>query len=146
MCYHTTIGNEVYRKRILKLQKTYKTLSRDEKTQMSKDVVQWIYKRGGKFLQRDDTNKKNPPPVVPESGTAEEGGDDDVVSRWYVVTTETARQKVSQALREDHTLEGRMLKKSRTTSYKQTQSKKKKNKDPSPSPNLPATISSSASV
>ena len=96
-------GNEAYRKRILDLQRTYKGLSRDEKTQMSKDVVKWVCRRGGKFLQKEGTGP---------------------TAKWYVVTSETARQKVSQALREDLTFEGRMAKKSRTTGFQEKQQEK----------------------
>ncbi|KAL3926892.1 MAG: hypothetical protein SGBAC_013294 [Bacillariaceae sp.] len=97
-------GNIAYRRRILDLQPKYKTLDRDDKTTMSENVVKWLQEeRRGRFLKRE--SKASP---------------------WYIVTDATARQKVSQALREDHTLEGRALKKSRT-SYK-TPSKKKKRK------------------
>ncbi|CAJ1956041.1 unnamed protein product [Cylindrotheca closterium] len=96
------IGNKAYRKRILNLQPIYKTLDRDSKTAMSHQVVEWVTQEiQGRFLKRE--NKGSP---------------------WYIVTDATARQKVSQALREDHTPEGRALKKSRT-SYS---SKKKKTK------------------
>ena len=59
---------------------------------MSKDVVAWVNERKGRFISQDEDGK------------------------FYVVTYETARQKVSQALREDHTPEGRLMKKSRTKS------------------------------
>jgi len=85
-------GNIAYRKQILFLQPSYKTLGRDEKTSTSKDVLKWVQTRGGRFLKRECKG-----------------------SPWYIVTDATARQKVSQALREDHTCEGRALKKSRTT-------------------------------
>lgn len=98
-------GNIAYRRRILDLQPKYKALDRDEKTTMSEDVVKWLQEeRRGRFLKRE--SKASP---------------------WYIVTNATARQKVSQALREDHTLEGRALKKSRT-SYKVPSKKKKKRK------------------
>ena len=94
-CANNHQGNKIYLQRILGLQKWYKTLPRDEKTNCSNSVVQWIHNRGGRFLKRE--NKR---------------------SRWYIVTPATARQKVSQALREDHTPEGRALKKSKAKSYK----------------------------
>jgi len=55
--------------------------------------VEWVQKRGGRFLKRETR-----------------GGP------WFIVTDITARQKVSQALREDHTVEGRTLKKSKMSS------------------------------
>lgn len=90
-------GNLQYRKHILMHQQEYKLLENSAKTQMSIDVVEWVKSRGGRFLKRDD----------------------DVEGKsFYVATDGTARQKVSQALREDHTPEGRKLKKSRTKSFK----------------------------
>ncbi len=86
-------GNIMYRKHILRRQKEYKMLENSEKTQMSKDVVAWVKTRGGRFLKRDDEAPGQP---------------------FYIATDVTARQKVSQALREDHTPEGRKQKKSRT--------------------------------
>lgn len=94
-CANNHQGNKIYLQRVLGLQKWYKTLPRDKKSNCSNSVVQWIHNRGGRFLKRE--NKR---------------------SRWYIVTPATARQKVSQALREDHTPEGRALKKSKAKSYK----------------------------
>jgi hypothetical protein len=97
-------GNIAYRQEILRLQPEYKLLDRDAKTAMSEQVVQWVLKeKQGRFLKRECK-----------------------ASPWYIVTDATARQKVSQALREDHTPEGRALKKSRTT-YKTPKKSKKKN-------------------
>ena len=62
---------------------------------MSKDVIAWVNDRGGRFLSQDEETEGKP---------------------FYIATYETARQKVSQALREDHTPEGRLMKKSRTKS------------------------------
>ena len=85
-------GNKVYRERVLELQAKYKTLSRDHKTAMSTSVVDWIQTQcGGNFLQFD------------VGGNSQDGP-------WYVVLDKTARSKVSQALREDHTKEGRAAK------------------------------------
>jgi hypothetical protein len=89
-------GNVIYRHHILKLQKAYKDLSKGEKLEMSKNVVKWVRMRGGRFLARDDTAEGRP---------------------YYEATDCTARAKVSQALREDHTPEGRELKKSRTRTF-----------------------------
>lgn len=89
-------GNKAYRKHILDHQKEYKGLENSKKTQMSKDVVAWVKGRGGRFLKRDDDVPGKP---------------------FYIATDVTARQKVSQALREDHTPEGREQKKSRTKAH-----------------------------
>jgi hypothetical protein len=94
-CSNHHPGNTAYRQHILSLQKKYKALSREEKTAFSKEVLRWLHDHGGRFLKRD-----------------ERGGP------WYIVTDGTARQKVSQALREDHTPEGRAYKKARTNSSK----------------------------
>lgn len=94
-CSNHHPGNTAYRQHILSLQKKYKALSREEKTAFSKEVLRWLHDHGGRFLKRD-----------------ERGGP------WYIVTDGTARQKVSQALREDHTPEGGALKKARTNSSK----------------------------
>jgi hypothetical protein len=85
-------GNLMYRRYILRHQPAYKRLEKHEKLQMSKDVVLWVKMRGGRFLARDDSAEGRP---------------------YYEATDATARLKVSQALREDHTPEGRELKRSR---------------------------------
>ena len=87
-------GNGAYRQRILKKQPVYKTLNDKRKTLLSDGIVQWV-KQGlrGRFLAIEKTTKGK--------------------GRYYVATDKQARQKVSQALREDHTPEGRRLKKSR---------------------------------
>ncbi|KAG7348807.1 hypothetical protein IV203_011404 [Nitzschia inconspicua] len=82
-------GNKVYRRRILEDQPIYKTLCTSEKTKLSDEVVNWIQKDcKGRFLEEDEHG-------------------------WFIVTDCTARKKVSQALREDHTKEGRAAKKAR---------------------------------
>ncbi|KAG7337327.1 hypothetical protein IV203_014101 [Nitzschia inconspicua] len=82
-------GNKVYRRRILEDQPVYKTLCTSEKTKLSDKVVNWIQKDcNGRFLEEDEHG-------------------------WFIVTDCTARKKVSQALREDHTKEGRAAKKAR---------------------------------
>ena len=92
-------GNVIYRRRVLKDQPVYKTQDIHGKQQMSEDIAVWVKFRGGRFLARDDTPEGN--------------------GRYYEVMPETARLKVSQALREDHTPEGRELKKSRRRTAKQ---------------------------
>lgn len=93
--YHP--GNVEYRRYILQHQRAYKNLENSHmKTQMSFVAVAWVKNNGGRFLKRDDKAPGQP---------------------FYIATDETARQKVSQALREDHTPEGREQKKFRTKAY-----------------------------
>ena len=89
------LGNEDYRKEILKHQEPYKNLSRQDKTTFSANIVRWVHGRGGRFLMRDGRGKP-----------------------WYIAPDEVARQKVSQALREDHSPEGRAAKKSKIAKHK----------------------------
>jgi hypothetical protein len=89
-CSNHHAGNEAYRNRILQLQPVYKALARKKKTDFGESVVTWVQDRGGRFLNRDSV-----------------GGP------WYVVTDAMARQKVSQALREDHSEQGRAAKKAK---------------------------------
>jgi hypothetical protein len=63
----------------------YSDLSVREKTELSNAVVDWVHDRGGRFLTRD----KLPGPA----------GN---YGPWYEVLRETARQKVSQYLRDVH--------------------------------------------
>jgi hypothetical protein len=91
-CSNHHAGNEAYRNRILQLQPVYKALARKKKTDFGASVVTWVQDRGGRFLSRDAV-----------------GGP------WYVVPDGMARQKVSQALREDHSEQGRAAKKAKTT-------------------------------
>jgi hypothetical protein len=86
-------GNTLYRHRILGYQPAYKKLDIHGKRQMSEDIVAWVASRGGRFLQCDDTPEGN--------------------RRYFVAKDEVVRAKICQALREDHTREGRRLKESR---------------------------------
>mmetsp|Transcript_19731 Transcript_19731/g.36824 ORF Transcript_19731/g.36824 Transcript_19731/m.36824 type:complete len:485 (-) Transcript_19731:568-2022(-) len=88
-------GNIEYRRRILDLQPVYKQLTREEKTPFSESVVSWVKDRGGRFLKEDKEQEF-----------------------FYQVTDKAAREKVSQALREDHTLAGRLAKKAKLASPK----------------------------
>jgi hypothetical protein len=79
-------GNKTYLNHILSLQEEYKKMSRENKTRCSQGVVDWVHQRGGRFLQRRKGNHS---------------------SGWYEASNVDARTKVSQALRQDHTAEGR---------------------------------------
>lgn len=83
-------GNEYYLIQIRIEQPGYKLLSPKQKTRLSEEVVQRIQDRGGRFLTRAERN-----------------------GPWIVSSPHAAREKVSQALREDHTEEGRAAKKAR---------------------------------
>ena len=93
---HHHPGNKSYRKLILDNQKIYKKLDNNEKTALSMKVVAQVKESGGRFLKRDENALEQ---------------------MYYIVHDVTARLKVSQALREDHTPDGRRLKKERTSPY-----------------------------
>ena len=88
-------GNQRYRHCILDYQRAYKTLDVHGKRALIQVVVYWVELQGGRFLARDKTSKGS--------------------GRYYVASDKEVHEKVSQALREDHTPEGRALKKSRLT-------------------------------
>eukprot|EP00526_Cylindrotheca_closterium_P009671 CAMPEP_0113638740 /NCGR_PEP_ID=MMETSP0017_2-20120614/20307_1 /TAXON_ID=2856 /ORGANISM="Cylindrotheca closterium" /LENGTH=433 /DNA_ID=CAMNT_0000549887 /DNA_START=1 /DNA_END=1302 /DNA_ORIENTATION=+ /assembly_acc=CAM_ASM_000147 len=74
-------GNKRYREEILNFKKTYSQLtSKEDKTDLSRHVVEYVHKYKGRFLALDKT-------IIP--------------ARWYEITDAVARRKVSQALRED---------------------------------------------
>jgi len=93
-------GNIVYRHRIRDFQPAYRRLSAMEDKQQSTEAKQRmcmefflrVKMRGGRFLELDK---------------------DDEQRRYYVVEEKTALSKISQALREDHSEEGRAAKKSK---------------------------------
>jgi hypothetical protein len=86
-------GNKSYLDHIRSLQEEYRKMSRENKTKCSQGVVDWVHQRGGRFLQRDDEGNNS--------------------SCWYEPSNAVARTKVSQALRQDHTPEGRAKKRQR---------------------------------
>ena len=88
-------GNQRYLQRILDSQRAYKILDFDGKRALIQVVVCWVELQGGRFLAFE----KN----------AEGRG------RYYVASDQEVHVKISQALREDHTPEGRAAKKSRLT-------------------------------
>lgn len=59
----------------------YANLPKMEKTSLSIFVVEWVHSRNGRFVVRDKNTT------------------DGTFGKWYVTTTETAREKSSQALR-----------------------------------------------
>jgi len=82
-------GNQRYRAEIERLQERYKlTDDKDEKTNISAELVQHVQSYGGHFLEKDDKG-------------------------WYVIDDVVARRKVSQALREDKDPEKRRAKRAR---------------------------------
>jgi hypothetical protein len=91
-------GNKSYLDHIRGLQEEYKKLCNKEKTKFSQKVVEWVHQRGGRFLQR-----------------TKEGNNS---SCWCEASNDTAREKVSMALRQDHTPEGRAKKRQRQKSNK----------------------------
>lgn len=72
-------GNKRYREEIENFRAAYANLSdKDDKTDMSRMVVDYVHKYGGRFLEIDRSTRS-----------------------WYIITDAKARRKVSQALRED---------------------------------------------
>ena len=96
-------GNIKFRAYARALQPKYKDdLKREEKTRMSESLVEWVQTEcGGKFLQSE---------IVKDE---ENGGTE--TKLWFEVLFETARDKASQILREDHSEEGKRKKKGRQT-------------------------------
>jgi hypothetical protein len=80
-------GNKVYRKRILAKQLKYQALPNNEKRRFSEMIIDWVHEEcKGRFMMKDKIG-------------------------WFEVTLEKALLKVSQALREDHSPEGKRRKK-----------------------------------
>eukprot|EP00980_Cylindrotheca_fusiformis_P006092 scaffold1311_cov99-Cylindrotheca_fusiformis.AAC.9 len=74
-------GNKRYREEIKNFQASYmKLTNKDEKTDLSRYVVDYVHDYKGRFLAMDKTVRPN---------------------RWYEIPDVMARRKVSQALRED---------------------------------------------
>ena len=88
-------GNQRYRQCILGYQRDYKTQGLHGKRALVHAVVDWVELQGGRFL----ASKKSPEGHI----------------RYYVASDKKVYDKVSNALREDHTPEGRAQKKSRLT-------------------------------
>ncbi|VEU37031.1 unnamed protein product [Pseudo-nitzschia multistriata] len=83
-------GNSRYRGEVEKFQERYKNADdKDEKTNISEELVRAIQSGGGNFLEKDDTGA------------------------WYIIDDVVARRKVSQALREDKDPEKRRAKRKR---------------------------------
>jgi hypothetical protein len=80
-------GNKVYRRRVLNKQRIYQALPTREKKPFSRAIVDWVHQEcNGRFMMKDEYG-------------------------WFEVTLEKALLKVSQALREDHSAEGKKRKK-----------------------------------
>jgi hypothetical protein len=84
-------GNEVYLKEKDRIQPRYLAASKDEKTGISQELVDFIHQRGGRFLKL-------------EPGTED---------MWYEILMIAARKKASQTLREINTPEIRAQKRAR---------------------------------
>lgn len=80
-------GNKKYRDEVGHLQQWYKSSEKNEKTDLSQCLVNYVHSYGGRFLKLEESNK-----------------------RWYLVTNHVARRKASQALREHATPEERAAK------------------------------------
>jgi hypothetical protein len=80
-------GNKKYRDEVGNLQQWYKSSEKNEKTDLSQCLVNYVHSYGGRFLKMEESNK-----------------------RWYLVTNHVARRKASQALREHATPEERAAK------------------------------------
>lgn len=73
------LGNKLYRKLVCDAKEKYRNTSdKDEKTDMSRSIVDQVFAYGGKFVKKDPGS-----------------------SRFYVLTKAEARIKTSQALREN---------------------------------------------
>lgn len=80
-------GNKKYRDEVGNLQQWYKASQKNEKTDLSQCLVNYVHSYGGRFLKADASGK------------------------WYIVTNLVARRKASQALREHATPEERAARK-----------------------------------
>ena len=88
-------GNLKYRRYVQEYKPAYKALDAVGKKALIQVVVCWVELQGGRFLACDKT---------PEGH-----------GHYYLASDKEVHEKVSQALREDHTPEGRALKKARLT-------------------------------
>jgi hypothetical protein len=83
-------GNQAYLRQKEQMQNRYLIASKDDKTGISQELVDWIYAHGGRFLKFDKHE-----------------------NQWYVVDDHTARKKASQTLREINTAENRARKRAK---------------------------------
>ena len=75
-------GNQAYLKKKESMQAEYMAAKSDqEKTQLSRELVDYVRKRGGRFVKRDPEDNQ----------------------RWVEISYKHARVKCSQALRDDNT-------------------------------------------
>jgi hypothetical protein len=83
-------GNLDYRKRIVVEQPKYQDLPNRKKRIFSQEIVDWVHQDcKGRFVKKDEYG-------------------------WFLVTLPAALEKVSQALRENHTEEGKRQKKEKS--------------------------------
>ena len=87
-------GNKKYRDEVGNLQQWYKASQKNEKTDLSQCLVNYVHSYGGRFLKADTSGK------------------------WYIVTNLVARRKASQALREHATPEERAARKAEQAAKK----------------------------
>jgi len=75
-------GNQAYLKKKESMQAQYMAAKNDqEKTQLSRELMDYVHKRGGRFVKRDPKDNQ----------------------RWVEISYKDARVKCSQALRDDNT-------------------------------------------
>ena len=75
-------GNQAYLKKKEGMQAQYKAAATDkEKTAMSKELIDYVHQRGGRFMKRDPKDKQ----------------------RWFEISDAEAKTKCSQALRDANT-------------------------------------------
>ena len=82
-------GNQAYLQEKERMQDRYFSTTKDNKKEISQELVDWVHARGGRFLKQDDDK------------------------RWYDVNNTDARKKASQTLRELNTSEHNAYKRAR---------------------------------
>ena len=81
-------GNQAYLGEKDRMQERYLAASKEAKTDISQELVNWVHDRGGRFLQVED-------------------------DAWFEVDATKARKKASQSLREINTPEMRAAKRAK---------------------------------
>merc|ERR1719432_504433 len=102
-------GNKRYREEVKNLRKWYQEIrEKEEKTDLSQCLVDYVHSYGGRFLEEDKTTK---------------------VGSWYIVPDLLARRKASQALREDPDPAKRAAKRTRHLKKKAREGTRKRRKE-----------------